>query len=226
MDALTETQARVLNALRQRIEIGELPPSYRALCSEFGWSSTATARDHLQALERKGFIQLPRHRGGRLKVHHKLPPADCAPLVGQIVAGTPVMADEHCDGLLPFPTEWSGGAKCFALRVIGDSMVDAGIFDGDHVIVRQQNTANNGDIVAATIDSETTLKRYVSEGPYALLAPANSRYEAIKVTTQSVLLHGVVVGLLRAYTASPPGPSFQDPGETPHQMGGSHAHRT
>lgn len=196
---LTRTQARILTAVRNRVDAGEPPPSYRDLCSEFGWSSTGTARDHLRALERKGYLQLPGRRGGRVKLTKGSPAVASAPIIGQIVAGTPVSVDAYRDELLPFPIEWSPGRRCFALRVAGDSMVDAGILDGDHVIVRQQETARNGEIIAATIDGETTLKRYVKRGRRVLLMAENPRYKAIEVRTEVAMIHGVVVGLLRGY---------------------------
>ena len=199
MQSLTKTQARILDVVLNRVDAGELPPSYRDLCSEFGWSSTGTARDHLRALERKGYLQLPGGRGGRIKLRIGSPAVARAPIVGQIVAGTPVSVDAYRDELLPFPIEWSARGRCFALRVNGDSMVDAGIFDGDYVIVRQQESAHSGEIVAATVDGETTLKRYRKKGRRVLLLAENSNYKAIEVVTESAMIHGVVVGLLRGY---------------------------
>ena len=196
---LTRTQARVLTAVQNRVDAGEPPPSYRDLCAEFGWSSTGTVRDHLRALERKGYLQLPGRRGGRIKLTKGSPMVASAPIIGQIVAGTPVSVDAYRDELLPFPIEWSNGQRCFALRVAGDSMVDAGIMDGDHVIIRQQETARSGEIVAATMDGETTLKRFVKQGQRVLLVAENPRYKAIEVMTELAMIHGVVVGLLRGY---------------------------
>lgn len=190
---------RVLGALYERMELGQPPPSYRDLCSEFGWRSTGTARDHLQALERKGYVALPRRRGGRVQLHSGPKAVAGAPVMGRIVAGVPASAAEHRDGVLPFPVEWSAGGRCFALTVTGDSMVDAGILDGDQVIVRQQETANSGEIVATTIDGETTLKRFVEDGNNRFLVADNPRYEPIKIVSESALIHGVVVGLLRGY---------------------------
>ena len=202
VNGLTEIQARVLDSVRRCVETGEPPPSYRDICSEFGWSSTGTARDHLQALERKGYVDLPRRRGGRVRLRRGLAATASAPIVGRITAGLPVLVDEYRHGSLPFPTEWSGSGNCFALRVAGDSMQDAGILEGDHVIVRQQEVADSGQIVAATVDGETTLKRVLREKHRVFLVAENPRYRPIEVTTDSATIHGVVVGLLRGYPAS------------------------
>ncbi|MDE0031556.1 MAG: transcriptional repressor LexA [Deltaproteobacteria bacterium] len=199
MEELTGIQVRVLDALRGRADTGQALPSYRALCAEFGWSSTGTARDHLRALERKGYVDLPGSRGRRVRLRRRFPGIARAPIVGRIAAGKPVLADQYHDDLLPFPAEWRGSGDCFALRVAGDSMEGAGILEGDHVIIRQQEIADNGDIVAATLGGETTLKRLVKDGDRTFLVAENPRYAPIEVTTDSAVVHGVVVGLLRSY---------------------------
>lgn len=225
MEKLAEVQARVLDAVRERVRAGEPPPSYRELCAEFGWSSTGTARDHLKALQRKGYVDLPRSRSGRVRLRHEVPPTARAAIVGRIAAGRPVLADEHHDGWLSFPAEWLGSGSCFALRVTGDSMKDAGILEGDHVIVRQQETADSGEIVAATLNGETTLKRLVKEGHRVLLVAENPRYQPIEVTTDSAMIHGVVVGLLRPYPARRP-IRVREPAVTQHPREGNDADRT
>lgn len=111
----------------------------------------------------------------------------------------PVDSEENITQHIPVPAEWTKHGTYFAVRVAGDSMRDAGILEGDHVIVRQQSTANDGDIVVATVDGETTLKRLHQRGRRLRLAPENRRYRAIDVKTESAGVQGVVVGLLRAY---------------------------
>lgn len=113
------------------------------------------------------------------------------------------MAEELREGELAYPVEWSRSGDCFALKVTGDSMVNAGILEGDHVIVRPQETARNGQIVAATFEGETTLKRFVKDKSRILLAAENPHYEAIQVKTESIVIHGVVVGLIRTYQSLP-----------------------
>ena len=201
MEELTIVQANILSAVRQRVGRGQPPPSYRELCAEFGWRSTGTARDHLKALERKGYVQLPGHRGGRVTLRNESAATGVSPIVGRIVAGVPVGAEAMEEGHITYPIEWSGGASCFALQVYGDSMVNAGILEGDHVVVRPQKTARSGEIVAATVDGETTLKRLVKEGSTVLLVSENPYYEPITVKAESAMIHGIVVGLLRAYHA-------------------------
>ena len=225
MEKLTEVQARVLDAVQGRVQTGEPPPSYRDLCAEFGWSSTGTARDHLKALEHKGYVDLPRSRGGRVRLRHSLPRTARAPIVGRITAGRPVLAEEYDDGLLPFPAEWCGSGGCFALRVAGDSMEGAGILEGDHVIVRQQRTADSGEIVAATLNGETTLKRLVVEGNRTFLVAENARYQPIEVTTDSAMIHGVVIGLLRAYPTSGRAPRIRQPAMPQPPREARHANR-
>lgn len=196
---LTNVQARLLAAIRRRIERGEPPPSYRDLCTEFGWCSTGTARDHLQALARKGCLDLPRRRGGRVQLRQGVARVSHIPVVGRVTAGVPALAEQTIDGVLPIPAEWTRSGEYFALRVAGDSMSGAGIFEGDHVVIRRQSNAGLGDVVAVTLDGETTLKTLDKRGTRLLLVPDNPRYRPIEVKSESAVIHGVVVGLLRAY---------------------------
>ena len=122
-----------------------------------------------------------------------------APIVGRVAAGIPAEAEQHDGGWAPFPAAWAGGGNCFALRVVGDSMTNAGILDGDTAIVRRQETARSGDIVAATVEGETTLKRYLVDGNVLLLAAEHAEYSPIDITATGAVVHGRVVGLLRAY---------------------------
>lgn len=198
VDPLTLAQQRVLEALRRRADHGESAPTYRELCAEFGWASTGTVRDHLRALARKGYVNLGGgHR--QLRLRENRPAVVHVPLVGRVVAGVPVVSDQNVEQRVPVPAEWTRRGAVFALRVTGDSMRDAGIFEGDQVIVRQQSDANDGDIVVATIDGETTLKRLRRNGKRTTLVAENSRYRAIEVRTESEVVQGVVVGLMRLY---------------------------
>ena len=121
------------------------------------------------------------------------------PVIGRVAAGVPRLAHEDIEGFLPVPAAWTLSGRFFALRVTGDSMKDAGILEGDHVIVRCQLVAESGEIVVVTIDGETTLKRLLLQRAQALLVPENPAYETIEIKTESTLIHGVVVGLLRAF---------------------------
>lgn len=195
---LTPIQAKVLEAMRRRADTGSRPHTYRELCAEFRWASTGTARDHLRALMRKGYVEPSGgHRGIRLR--EKRPAFVCVPHVGRVVGGVPVVSDESFDADVAIPAEWASQGTYFALRVAGDSMKDAGILDGDEVVVRKQPMANDGDIVVATLDGETTLKRLQIRGSRASLVAENPRYRPIDIRSESAVIQGVVVGLMRAY---------------------------
>lgn len=197
-DGLTHIQAKILAVLRRGLELGAPAPTYRELCTEFGWSSTATARDHLRALARKGYIKQATKRAHRnLRLCEEHPAKAQVPIVGRVLAGIPVTSEENVEGRLSVPTEWIGRGTYFALRVAGDSMRDCGILEGDYVVVRQRPTAADGDIVVALLDDETTVKRFRTHGTHATLVAENPRYPPIRVRTESARIQGIVVGLLR-----------------------------
>ena len=197
--ALTTTQSRILEALQRRMERNDPGPTYRDLCAEFGWASTATARDHLKALAKKGEIQLS---GGRARLTRlrKVPTmAARVPVIGQIVAGFPIHAEESREQQIPVPADWVGSGTYFALRVTGEGMNGAGIYTGDLVVVRQQPFAKDGDIVVATVDGETTLKRWKQWRGRARLLAENPRYRPLELGKKDTIIQGVVVRLLRLY---------------------------
>jgi repressor LexA len=198
MKGLTRIQERVLEALRQRADQGDPAPTYRELCAEFNWASTGTARDHLRALVRKGYLELTgRHR--ELRLREERPSVARVPLVGRVVAGVPVISDENIEKRIPVPASWTRKGVFFAVRVSGDSMRDAGILEGDHVIARQRSVAANGDVVIATLDGETTIKRLRVSGKHMTLVAENPQYRSIEVRAEDAIVQGVVVGLMRSY---------------------------
>jgi repressor LexA len=198
---LTTIQLRVLEVLRRRADQGDPAPTYRELCAEFGWASTGTARDHLRALVRKGYVELTgRHR--QLRLREERPSVTCVPLVGRVVAGVPVVSEENIEKRIPVPAAWTRRGAFFALHVTGDSMRDAGIFEGDQVVVRQRSVAADGDIVVATIEGETTIKRLLLRGSGMTLVPENPQYRPIEVRAEGATIQGVVVGLMRKYERS------------------------
>lgn len=199
-DQLTPGQARVLDVLRQRSELGEAPPTYRELCNEFGWKSTGTARDHLRALARKGYIELAKGRARQVRIAGSRNPAAQVPILGRVVAGVPIEASEEVEGMVPVPRSWTDHGHHFALFIVGDSMKDAGILNGDLAVVHATSSARDGDIVVATIQGETTIKRLSLDRKHAFLVAENAAYERISLNRKSVVLHGVVVGLLRQLT--------------------------
>ena len=201
MDGPTAIQQAVLTAIERRKADGLSPPTYRELCEEFGWASTATARDHLKALNRKGLLDLPgrSHRGVRSKRSQS--EAIGVAVLGRVSAGKPVPSQEDLLGYIAVPKTWLGRGEHFALQVSGLSMIDAGIFDGDCVVVRRQSSAEPGDIVVATLAAETTLKRFERKAGRIILKSENSSMASIEPKTDDFQIHGVVVGLSRAYGA-------------------------
>lgn len=205
MDDLTQQQRQILAAIKRRAERGEAPPTYRDLCAEFGWASTGTARDHLQALARKGHVELGEGRARRLRLTEQLPPpAVNIRVLGEVAAGTPVGVEEVDLGVVPAPPEWGPPAKLFALKVAGESMRDCGILDGDVVVVRRQPSADDGEIVVATLAGETTLKRLSIQRSGTYLLPENPDFSPIAVGEDGVSIHGVVVGLMRGLARQRP----------------------
>ena len=205
--ALTRKQRAILDFIRSEIARRGRPPTIREIGERFGLSSTGSVRDHLRALERKGYIDRRRHlaRGISLRgaaSRRRMPrpqPQRLIPLLGEIAAGQPTLAVESPDEALTLDPELFGGGELFALRVEGDSMRDAGIYDGDHVVVRRQDTAANGDIVVALVDDEATVKRFFHEGHRVRLQPENETMTPIYLKPQDAELQllGRVVGVLR-----------------------------
>lgn len=203
MDDLTPLQYRILGAIRRRSLRGEPPPTYRDLCAEFGWASTGTARDHLQALARKGHLDLGHGLARKLRLKEAaVPPAISVRIIGEVAAGIPVAAEQLDLGVVPAPQTWGAASKLFALRVCGTSMRDSGILDGDLVVVRRQSNASDGAIVVATLGGETTLKRLGVCSDRAMLLPENPAFKPIAIGEDGVAIQGVVVGLLRGLNST------------------------
>ncbi len=198
MVPLTSTQRRVLDEVTRRIASGEPSPTLRELCSSFGWSSTGSARDALNALVRKGYLHPAE---GRSRGYQPTRPSSSAvrvPLLGEVPAGVPIEPIEFAESDLVVPEPIVPASASFALRVKGDSMTGVGIRDGDVVFVRRQPTADCGRIVVARVDGEVTVKRLRRERDRMTLVPENPRYESIAVTPGTEIV-GVVIGLVRRY---------------------------
>jgi repressor LexA len=199
---LTSRQEQVLDFIRAEIHRRGYPPSVREIGEAVGLSSSSTVHSHLAALESKGFIRRDPSKPRALEVldfRDSEAAIDygrvrAVPLVGQVAAGQPILAAENIEATMPLPAEMADEST-FILRVRGDSMVEAGILDGDHIVVRQQNTASNGDIVVAMLDDEATVKRFFKEADRVRLQPENSTMEPIYATDIQVL--GKVVALFR-----------------------------
>ncbi len=199
--ALTGKQQEVLEYIVELVRTRGYPPTLEELGKRFGIRSTNGVRAHLRALERKGYLKRrPRTSRGIELTIPPLPLASTAqvievPLVGRVAAGLPLLAVQNLDGTLLLDKSLIRGEGCFALKVKGDSMVEAGILDGDYVLVRPQASAENGDIVVALLDDEVTVKRFYREKQRIRLQPANSRMEPIFVKEARIL--GRVVALVR-----------------------------
>lgn len=192
-----ERRMRILAYIKEEIDRKGYPPSVREICHAVGLKSTATVHGHLNALEEQGYIRRDATKPRALEVVDA-PKGRSVPLVGKVTAGQPILAQENIEEYLILPQNMSGrDDQLFALRVEGDSMIEAGIFTGDILIVRRQACAENGDIVVAMIDGEATVKRIYYEEGRVLLQPENSAMDPIYATRVDVL--GRVTALLRQY---------------------------
>jgi repressor LexA len=204
---LTTVQSRILDFITQTIRERDRSPTIREIGEQFGIASTNGVRYHLSALEEKGYIKREPgiSRGIVWREHHPRGAARGAtrsgveiPLLGHVAAGRPILAVENVEGVLAVDEMFAGSKDCFALRVRGDSMKDAGIMSGDVVIVSPQPSARSGEIVVALLDDEATVKRYVSQRGNAVLRAANPAYEDIELARRNdARVLGKVVGLMR-----------------------------
>ncbi len=210
---LTPRQRKVLEVIRESVERRGYPPTVREIGEAVGLTSTSSVSHQLMTLQKKGFLRRDPSRPRAVDVRmpgevaavraerdeaaeraaHPMPAY--VPVVGRIAAGGPILAEEAVEEVFPLPRELVGQGTLFLLKVVGDSMVDAAIADGDWVVVRQQPTADNGDIVAAMIDGEATVKTYKKRGGHVWLMPHNTAYAPID-GDQAVIL-GRVVTVLR-----------------------------
>lgn len=204
--ALTARQRSILECIESSMAERGFPPSVREIGETVGLTSPSTVHNHLNTLQRLGYLErdpnLPRaikvrwdrNSGAiisRSRVHH-------VPLVGDVAAGTDVLAQENVEELLPLPADFTGEGELFMLRVRGESMIEAGILDGDYVVARQQPSADNGEIVVAGIPGdEATVKTYARNGDRVTLTPANPRLSPMTFPSADVRIYGKVVTVLR-----------------------------
>lgn len=200
MQELTEKQQNIYNFLEAYICEHSCPPTLREISEHLGLKGTATAMQHLEALERKGHIQ--RRDGSRgISLTRKPGSSVSVPIVGTIKAGMPELATEDILGFCQIDASWLKGRGNFILKVSGDSMCDAGIYNGDYAIIRPQQTAENGEIVVALIDGEATLKRFYREHDHIRLQPENSTMKPIIVRTgeAETLIAGRLIKTVRFF---------------------------
>ena len=203
---LTGRQQQILDFIDGQISDRGYPPSVREIGDAVGLTSPSTVHSHLATLQDRGFIRRDPSKPRAIEVC--LDPTSGAavergavrhvPLVGDVAAGTDVIAAENVEGSLPLPAEFTGDGELFMLRVRGNSMVDAGILDGDHVVARVQQTANEGDLVVAGFDDEEgTVKHFQRDGSTIVLVPSNPNYSEIRRSADEVTIYGRVVTVLR-----------------------------
>ncbi|CAB4885801.1 unannotated protein [freshwater metagenome] len=203
---LTARQRQILDVIEQNMQDRGYPPSVREIGESVGLTSPSTVHSHLATLERLGYLRRDPTKPRALEVRFdpnsgvamERRPVRHIPLVGDVAAGTDVLAQQNVEELLPMPTDFTGDGDLFMLRVRGDSMIDVGILDGDFVVVHQQATANNGDIVIAGIPGEEgTVKTYQRKGSTITLVPANSRLSPMVFPADQVEIFGRVVTVMR-----------------------------
>jgi repressor LexA len=203
---LTARQREVLEIIDQSMRDRGYPPSVREIGEKVGLTSPSTVHSHLNTLQRLGFLRRDPTKPRAIEVRWdpnsgavlERRPARHVPLVGDVAAGTDVLAQENVEEILPLPADFTGDGDLFMLRVRGDSMIDAGILDGDYVVVRQQPQAEKGDIVVAGIPGEeATVKRYTRKGKQVVLLPANPRLSPLEYDAADVTIFGKVVTVLR-----------------------------
>lgn len=198
--ALTGKQLEVLEFLKSELYKKGYPPSVREICEAVGLKSTSTVHGHLERLEKKGLIRRDPTKPRAIEILDSSPLSIArdmieVPIVGKVTAGQPILAVENIEDTFPLPADFLRGDDSFILTVRGESMIEAGILDGDYVVVKQQNYADNGDIVVALIEDEATVKTFYKERDHIRLQPENSLMEPILV--QDVTILGRVTGVFR-----------------------------
>ncbi|HEV2358146.1 MAG TPA: transcriptional repressor LexA [bacterium] len=197
---LTKRQREILEYLLDTMQRKGYPPSVREIGTALGLTSSSTVHSHLAALEKKGYIRRDPSKPRAIEILKdgaSQPPKRVVnvPVVGRIAAGAPLLADENIEDVFPLPRDFVREDGAFMLRVRGESMIDAGIYDGDYVVIRPQATAANGEIVAALIGDEATVKRFYKERDHIRLQPENSTMSPI--LTRDVTIIGKAVALIR-----------------------------
>ena len=194
----SEKQLAILDYIRQEIEQKGYPPSVREICVAVGLKSTSSVHAHLTQLEKKGLLRRDSTKPRAMEVlDGGVSRGRSVPLVGRVTAGMPILATENIEDYLVLPQSLSGRGDLFALRVQGESMIEAGIMDGDIIVLRQQENADNGDIVVAMIEDEATVKRIYYEDRRVRLQPENSSMSPIYAENVQVL--GRLIALFRQF---------------------------
>ena len=201
---ITAKQKEILEYIKSEILKRGFPPAVREICEAVDLKSTSSVHSHLETLEKNGYIRRDPTKPRAIEIiddNFNLVRREVVnvPLVGTVAAGQPILAVENIDAYFPIPAEYMPNEQSFMLTVKGDSMINAGIFDGDQVLVKQQATAENGDMVVALIDDSATVKTFYKENGYYRLQPENDNMEPIIITGNLQIL-GKVFGVFRFFS--------------------------
>lgn len=197
---ITKKQTEILEYIKSQILNKGYPPSVRDICTAVNLKSTSSVHAHLETLEKNGYIRRDPTKPRAIEIiddNFNLTRREVVnvPLIGQVAAGQPLLAVENITGYFPIPAEFIPKEEVFMLNVKGESMVNSGIYDGDQIIVKQQSTASNGEIVVALVDDSATVKRFYKENGHIRLQPENDFMEPIIVDSCEII--GKVIGLIR-----------------------------
>ena len=198
---ITPKQKEILEYIKDQILTRGFPPAVREICEAVNLKSTSSVHSHLETLEKNGYIRRDPTKPRAIEIlddNFNLTRREMVniPIIGRVAAGEPLLAEQNIEDYFPIPVEYMPNKQTFMLQVQGESMINAGIFDGDLVIVEQQPTAENGDIVVAMIEDSATVKRFYKEDGHYRLQPENDSMEPIIVNEVSII--GKVVGLYRS----------------------------
>ncbi len=199
---ITDKQREILEYMKEQILSKGYPPTVRDICEAVNLKSTSSVHSHLETLEKNGYIRRDPTKPRAIEIideNFNLTRREMVnvPLVGRVAAGEPILAVENIESYFPIPAEYMPNAESFMLRVKGESMINAGIFDGDQILVQKCDTARNGEMVVALVDDSATVKTFYKEGDHIRLQPENDTMEPIIVPDCSIL--GKVFGVFRFF---------------------------
>ena len=199
---ISKKQEEILNYIKNEILERGFPPAVSEICQAVGLKSTSSVHSHLESLERNGYIRRDPTKPRAIEILDESfnmirREMVNVPIIGTVAAGQPILAEQNIEGYFPIPTEYMPNKQSFMLKVKGESMINAGIFDGDKVLVKQQATAENGDIVVALVDDSATVKTYYKENGHYRLQPENDSMDPIIVDKCEIL--GKVFGVFRIF---------------------------
>jgi len=199
---ITAKQKEILEYIKITILKKGYPPAVRDICEAVKLKSTSSVHSHLETLEKNGYIRRDPTKPRAIEImddSFNLSRREVVnvPMVGTVAAGQPILAQEHIEGYFPIPAEYMPNTDCFMLKVKGESMINAGIFDGDYIMVRQQNVASNGEMIVALVDDSATVKTFYKENGHYRLQPENDSMDPIIVDDVQIL--GKVCGVFRIF---------------------------